>query len=113
MTWMTPLEARTFAAVTRAPRIVYLGSDSPIETVEEVSRQLDPSLVVLAATSSERVEPVVEQLRAHAGRHTLALGGAAGGNDSLEASGALVLAGDPAVEAARVTTLVQSPGERV
>jgi MerR family transcriptional regulator, light-induced transcriptional regulator len=96
---------------SRGWRIVYLGSDSPIETVEEVSRQLDPSLVVLAAASSERVEPVVTQLRALAGRHRLALGGAAAGNDALEASGALGLSGDPIAEAARVTTLVQSDGE--
>jgi DNA-binding transcriptional MerR regulator len=92
----------------RGWRIVYLGSDTPIETVEDASRQLDPSLVVLAATSSERVEPVMTQLRALADRHRLALGGAAGGNDSLEASGALTLAGDPIAEAARVTTLIQS-----
>jgi DNA-binding transcriptional MerR regulator len=96
---------------SRGWRIVYLGSDSPIETVEEMSRQLDPSLVVLAAASSERVEPVVTQLRARAGRHRLALGGAAAGYDGLEASGALALSGDPIAEATRVTTLVQSGGE--
>lgn len=96
---------------SRGWRIVYLGSDSPIETIEEVSRQLDPSLVVLAAASSERVEPVVTQLQALAGRHRLALGGAAVGNDALEASGALALSGDPVAEAARLTTLVQGGGE--
>ena len=96
---------------SRGWRIVYLGSDSPIETVEEVSRQLDPSLVVLAAASSERVEPIVTQLRALAGRHRLALGGAAAGNDALESSGALALSGDPVAEAARITTLVQGGGE--
>jgi MerR family transcriptional regulator, light-induced transcriptional regulator len=96
---------------SRGWRIVYLGSDSPIETVEEVSRQLDPSLVALTAVSSERVEPVVAHLRALAGRHRLALGGAAAGNGALEASGALALSGDPVAEAARVTTLVQGSGE--
>ena len=44
---------------SRGWRIVYLGTDAPIETVEEVSRQLDPSLVVLVAVSSERVQPVL------------------------------------------------------
>jgi DNA-binding transcriptional MerR regulator len=92
---------------SRGWRIVYLGGDSPIETVEEVSRQLDPSLVVLTAVSSERVEPVVTQLRALAGRHRLALAGAAAENGALEGSGTLVLSG----EAARVTTLVQGDGE--
>jgi MerR family transcriptional regulator, light-induced transcriptional regulator len=96
---------------SRGWRIVYLGGDSPIETVEEVSRQLDPSLVVLTAVSSERVEPVVTQLRALAGRHRLALAGAAARNGALEGSGALALSGDPVAEAARVTTLVQGDGE--
>jgi DNA-binding transcriptional MerR regulator len=96
---------------SRGWRIVYLGGDSPIETVEEVGRQLDPSLVVLTAVSSERVEPVVTQLRALAGRHRLALAGAAARNGALEGSGALALSGDPVAEAARVTTLVQGDGE--
>jgi DNA-binding transcriptional MerR regulator len=96
---------------SRGWRIVYLGGDSPIETVEEVSRQLDPSLVVLTAVSSERVEPVVTQLRALAGRHRLALAGPAARNGALEGSGALALSGDPVAEAARVTTLVQGDGE--
>ena len=96
---------------SRGWRIVYLGNDSPIETVEEVSRQLDPSLVVLASASGERVEPVATQLRALAGRHRLALGGTAAGNDALEASGALALSGDPVAEAARVTRLVHGGGE--
>jgi DNA-binding transcriptional MerR regulator len=94
----------------RGWRIVYLGSDSPIETVEEVSRQLDPSLVVLTAVSSARVEPVVTQLQALAGRHRLALGGAAAGNGALEI-GALALSGNPIAEAARVTMLVQGGDE--
>jgi MerR family transcriptional regulator, light-induced transcriptional regulator len=96
---------------SRGWRIVYLGTDTPIETVEEVSRQLDPSLVVLTAVSSERVEPVVTWLRALAGRHRLALAGAAAGDGALEASGALTLSRDPVAEAARVTTLVQGDGE--
>jgi MerR family transcriptional regulator, light-induced transcriptional regulator len=96
---------------SRGWRIVYLGTDTPIETVEDVSRQLDPSLVVLTAVSSERVEPVVTRLRALAGRHRLALAGTAAGNGALKASGALALSRDPVAEAARVTTLVQGDGE--
>jgi MerR family transcriptional regulator, light-induced transcriptional regulator len=96
---------------SRGWRIVYLGTDSPIETVEEVTRQLDPSLVVLATVSSERVQPVLPQLRALAGRHRLALGGAAAGNGAPEVSGALALPGDPIAEASRVATLVQGGDE--
>ena len=96
----------------RGWRIVYLGSDTPIETVEEASRQLDPSLVVLVAVSDDRVRPVVAQLRALAGRHQLALGGGAAANGALESSGILELTGDPIAEAARVTTLVQESARR-
>src|SRR5687767_13935314 len=96
---------------SRGWRIVYLGSDSPIQTVEEVSAQLEPGLVVLSAVTGERIPPVAGRLRRLAGRHRLALGGAAAGNAALEGSGALSLPGDPIAEAARVTTLVQGDRE--
>ena len=104
----------TFGLALRARgwRIVYLGSDTPIETVQEVSRRLDPSLVVLVAVSGDRVRPVLAQLRALAGRHQLALGGGAAANGALESSGILELTGDPIAEAARVTTLVQESARR-
>ena len=91
---------------SRGWRVVYLGTDSPIETVAEVARQLDPSLVVLTAVSSERVLAVLAQLQALSGRHRLALGGAAAANGTLQDSDALALSGDPIAEAARVTTLI-------
>jgi len=104
----------TFGLALRARgwRIVYLGTDTPIETVEEVSRQFDPNLVVLVAVSSERVQPVLAQLHALAGRHHLALGGGAGANGAPRPSGVLELTGDPIAEAARVTTLVQEGARR-
>ena len=84
----------------------YLGPDSPIDTVADVSRRIEPSLVVLNAVSSERVGPVLPKLRALARRHTVALGGAAAEDRTLKKSG--ILAGDPTAEAARVTTLIPS-----
>lgn len=88
-------------------RIVYLGPDSPIDTVADVCRQLEPSLVVLNAVSRERVRPVLPQLRALTRRHKLALGGAAA-EAALETDGILALTGDPTAEAARITTLIPS-----
>ena len=92
----------------RGWRIVYLGPDSPIDTVADISRRLEPSLVVLNAVSPERVGPVLPKLRALARRHRLALGGRAAEHDSLGSSGILALTGDPTAEAAHVTTLIPS-----
>ena len=88
-------------------RIVYLGPDTPIDTIEDASRRVEPSLVVLSAVTDERVRPVVEQLRGLAARHRLALGGGAAANGALASSGVLELTGDPIAEATRVTTLAR------
>jgi len=95
---------------SRGWRIVYLGPDSPIDTVADVSDRLEPALVVLNALSRERVGPVLAKLRPLARRHRLALGGAAAEDDTLDHSGILALTGDPTAEAARVTTTLRPPG---
>ena len=89
-------------------RIVYLGPDSPIDTVADVSHQLEPSLVVLNAVSRERIRPVLPKLRSLARSHRLAIGGSAAEDETLEKDGILALTGDPTAEAARVTTLISS-----
>jgi DNA-binding transcriptional MerR regulator len=91
----------------RGWRIVFLGSDTPIETVAELSRRLEPSLVVLSAVSAERVRPIAGELRGLAGRHRLALGGAAAGAGLPASTDVLQLAGDLVAEADRVTALVR------
>jgi MerR family transcriptional regulator, light-induced transcriptional regulator len=85
-------------------RIVYLGPDTPINTIADITRRLDPSLVALNAVSPERVRPALPKLRKLAKRHRLALGGAAAQDATLDSSGILALTGDPTAEAARVTT---------
>jgi len=87
--------------------IVYLGTDTPLETVEEASRALEPSLVVLNAVTEDRVAPVAARLRALARHHRVALGGAAAGADASRPKGVLALGGDPVEEAARMTALVR------
>jgi MerR family transcriptional regulator, light-induced transcriptional regulator len=93
---------------SRGWRIVYLGPDSPIDTVADASRRIEPNLVVLNAVSRDRVRPVLPELRALARRHRLALGGAAAEDRILEKGGILALTGDPTAEAARVSTLIPS-----
>jgi DNA-binding transcriptional MerR regulator len=90
-------------------RIVYLGPDAPIDTVEDACRRVEPHLVVLSAVTHERVRPVVEELRALAGRRRLALGGAGATGQVLESDGVLLLGGDPIAEAARLTALAAAP----
>jgi DNA-binding transcriptional MerR regulator len=60
----------------RGWRIVYLGTDAPIETVIETCERLQPSLVVLSAVNPERLSPVSAQVRRLAKNHRVALGGA-------------------------------------
>jgi MerR family transcriptional regulator, light-induced transcriptional regulator len=93
---------------SRGWRIVYLGQDSPIDTVADVSRRMEPNLVVLNAVSRDRVRPILSDLRALARRHRVALGGAAAEDSTLEKGGILTLTGAPTAAAARVSTLVPS-----
>ena len=88
-------------------RIVYLGPDAPIETVDDVSRRLQPSLVVLTAVSDERVQPNVERLRGLAAHQRLAFGGAAAASGVLGSEGVLMLTGDPIAAATQVTALAR------
>jgi MerR family transcriptional regulator, light-induced transcriptional regulator len=94
---------------SRGWRIAYLGSDTPVETIDEVAGSLEPSLVVLSAVTAERIRPVARQLRALADRHRLGLAGAGAEEGDPEALGALALVDDPTVEAERVTALARTP----
>jgi DNA-binding transcriptional MerR regulator len=85
----------------RGWRIAYLGTDAPIETVADMSRRLDPRVVVLSAVSGERVRPVAAALRAFVAERWLALGGAAAHDAAVP--GVLSLSGDPVAEAERLT----------
>lgn len=101
------LIALGLALRARGWRIVYLGTDTPIDTVEDTSRRLHPTLIVLSAVTSDRVQPVAEQLRRLASRHPLALGGPAASNGTLESADVHLLAGDPTTEASILTTRAQ------
>jgi MerR family transcriptional regulator, light-induced transcriptional regulator len=92
---------------SRGWRIVHLGPDVPLETVEDACGRLEPSVVVLHAVTAERVRPVAEPLRQLAGRHRVALGGAAAGE--LEENGLLLLRGDVVAEAERAVRLPVPP----
>jgi DNA-binding transcriptional MerR regulator len=90
---------------SRGWRIDYLGADTPVETVEEVSGEVQPTLVVVAAVADGPTEPLLVPLRKLARRYRVALAGPA----APEQEGMLALSGDPIAEAARITTLIE-PG---
>jgi DNA-binding transcriptional MerR regulator len=98
-----------FGLVLRARgwRIVYLGPDAPIDTIEDACRQLQPSLVALHAVTDEHVQHGAESLRALASRHRVALGGAAAASGARVPDRVRLLTGDLIAEATLVTTLVQ------
>jgi DNA-binding transcriptional MerR regulator len=93
---------------SRGWRVVYLGQDAPLETVEQAGGELDPSLIVLSTVGAERVRPVLERLRRLAASHRVAVGGAGARNGELERAGVLLLSGDPAAEAGRMTSLLRA-----
>lgn len=88
----------------RGWRIVFLGADTPVETIAAAGDELHPHLIVLAVVSIALPEAASPALRALARRHRLALAGPT----APEVPGALVLAGDPILEATRITELITS-----
>ncbi|MBV9915952.1 MAG: MerR family transcriptional regulator [Solirubrobacterales bacterium] len=90
----------------RGWRIVYLGSDTPVRMLEEVAHRVEARVVVLSAVHAHAVTAVKAELSGLARRHRIAIGGNAARADSLgEASGLVLLTGDPIGEAERVAEL--------
>jgi MerR family transcriptional regulator, light-induced transcriptional regulator len=94
----------------RGWRIVYLGPDSPVDTIEDAIRRLTPDLVVVHAVDRDLVRPQLRRLRRLAEHHRIGLGGAAAGAMSA-GPGILSLGGGVVDEATRVTELVRSGAE--
>jgi MerR family transcriptional regulator, light-induced transcriptional regulator len=93
---------------SRGWRVAYLGSDTPLETIDESARSLAPAIVVLSAATDARVQPIVDRLRELAENHRLALGGGASEHLAEELD-VLALTGDPVASADQVTVLVSAP----
>jgi MerR family transcriptional regulator, light-induced transcriptional regulator len=89
----------------RGWRVVYLGADTPLPTVDEAAASLTPALVVLVAVAPERVVDAAPALRRLGERHRVALAGAGATETDPRAVGVLLLTGDPVAEAERVTRL--------
>lgn len=86
----------------RGWRIAFLGTDTPIDTLTQTADNLHPDLVVLTATTPQRLSRVRPELRRLSETTRLAVAGA-GTTDALATSvGAELLNGDPVSQAARL-----------
>jgi DNA-binding transcriptional MerR regulator len=90
-------------------RIAYVGSDTPLDTLERAAEAVEPAFIVVSATSDERIAPVASQLKALARRYRVGLGGAAATAADAKRLGVLDLRGDPVAEAERIAGLERTP----
>ena len=81
-------------------RIVFLGAETPISTVERAVVAVAPRAVVLSAARPEPLRAVEQELTALATRVTVAIGGPGADAALAERAGAVLLAGDPVDAAA-------------
>ncbi len=79
--------------------IDYFGINTPVEELEKAVDATRPDLVVLAATSTETLEPLRPKLAALARRAPLALAGAGATAQLASTVGARLMAGDVVTEA--------------
>jgi DNA-binding transcriptional MerR regulator len=86
----------------RGWRIAYFGPDTPIPTIQETLADVEPRLVVIAATDGRRMRAAQPQLKELARHDPVALAGAGATAELARAAGAALLEGDPVSEADRV-----------
>lgn len=77
-----------------------IGTDTPIETLREAADNLNPAIIVVAATASEPLERVETELRELAAHHTVLLAGGAATPGAARRSGTVLLPGGPVKAAA-------------
>jgi MerR family transcriptional regulator, light-induced transcriptional regulator len=90
----------------RGWRIVYLGADTPITSVGDTVRFLDPACIVVSAVDPRALRRVAAELQQLSRDTRLCLGGA--GAAGLHLGGDVVtLSGDPVAEAEQLTQLTR------
>jgi DNA-binding transcriptional MerR regulator len=93
----------------RGWRIVYLGTDTPVNMLEQVAQAVDAKILIVSAARVEPLAPVMSDLEELARRQTIGLGGhGAAAGAITETSKLLLLGGDVISEAERVGTLTQT-----
>jgi DNA-binding transcriptional MerR regulator len=83
-------------------RVGYLGMSTPIDDLLRCATELQPDLVVITATTPERLEGLADDLSQIARAAPLAIAGAGATEDLAKRTGARLLSGDPVTEAERL-----------
>jgi methanogenic corrinoid protein MtbC1 len=89
----------------RGFRILYVGADTPIETLVDAANAARPHVVVVSAVNPERFDDVGPALRDLAAEYPLFLGGAGAAPVGDEFT---KLTGDPVEEADHLMTLAEA-----
>jgi DNA-binding transcriptional MerR regulator len=97
-----PLIMFGLALARRGWSITYFGPDTPIATIQEALEQVEPRLVVVSATTSQRLRAAQAQLTELARHVAIALAGAGATDRLARATGASLLQGDPVTAAERL-----------
>jgi DNA-binding transcriptional MerR regulator len=87
----------------RGNAVTFLGPDTPVETVATAARDLDARLVVISATTRERLAGAQRELRALASSVPVALAGAGASRALARSVGARLLDADPVSAAEQVS----------
>ncbi len=82
--------------------ITYFGPDTPIATIQESLEDVEPRLVVVSSTTSQRLRARQAQLTELARHVPIALAGAGATDRLARATGASLLQGDPVTAAERL-----------
>lgn len=97
-----PLIIFGLALAGRGWSITYLGPDTPVATIQEALKDVEPRLVVVSATTSRRLRAAQAQLSELARHVPIALAGAGATDRLARATGASLLQGDPVTAAERL-----------
>jgi DNA-binding transcriptional MerR regulator len=92
----------------RGWRIVYLGTDTPIESVADAARSCSPAVIVVSAVDPRVFRSRADELRELALHSRLCLGGAGAAKARVD-DDVQRLNGDPVHEAERLTQLARRP----
>jgi MerR family transcriptional regulator, light-induced transcriptional regulator len=91
----------------RGWRIVFLGADTPLESVGYAARASEPAFVVVSSVSARRLDAHRAELEALGGDWPLCLGGA-GARNAVFGDAVVRLPGGPVEEAERLTALARA-----